>query len=329
MFFDFLVEKYLSELRNPKLGPRAHQRDLLTPDKERLIAILRKSHLFLINGAVADDLANIPSEATNYEAAFHLPYDIIFFEFMDAILIDRPLYSQGARATNTLPLKAILMGKFLDILALPKKNLEEIVKIGGHQMRSCMGIILFYDEPTIQYLPDEILFHPKDFKEFQAGITQSSVLVSDGRDYSSAYNNSMTIASFRIMNLVINIIDYINSHNVTIHRVDRVREANSRRSIPKEEPIQPLKPYHWIDVKQHVVYHKEELSNWHKQERAYQEMVRGHFQRYHTIDGGITCWVGPYRRGPVDAPWKDTRHRVLYDKLMKGFTLKINTPQQK
>lgn len=121
----------------------------------------------------------------------------------------------------------------------------------------------------------------------------------------------------RLLDLNVNLIDYINAHNVVIRKVDRggpIIDIINRKRIRKGKKSLPTKPYYWIDVKQSVA---SEESAVRGNPLEYREWVRGHFQKYYTKDGAIKNWIEPYVRGPTDAPWKEKRYRVLDDMLKR------------
>ena len=141
-----------------------------------------------------------------------------------------------------------------------------------------------------------------------------------GSDYSAKLNRAGYI---RVFNLAVNMIDFIKARNVQTVMVDRgtrdIEAINRKRARDGKKPIPHLKPYYWIDIRPSTVYQNQGALCEGGQSMEYQEMVMGHTQRYHITDGStLTHWISPYRRGPVDAPFKNNRHRLLWDMLQQG-----------
>ena len=98
LFFDDLVDQYHREEEGSEIEI----------DKEvakNLSKILNSSKIFLINGAVVDDLYHVLQDNTDYNQTFHLPFPTIFFELMSPLEIDLKKERQ---------VKGILYGKMED-----------------------------------------------------------------------------------------------------------------------------------------------------------------------------------------------------------------------
>ena len=132
----------------------------------------------------------------------------------------------------------------------------------------------------------------------------------------------------KITNFCLNLVDYINAHNITLRVVERetrdareIERINRKREHNGKRPLLALKPFYWVDIIEKTIVKKdsksEELLKQGGSENAltYREWVRGHFQRYHTNDGIKKNWINPYVRGPVSAPWKENRYMVLEEML--------------
>ena len=82
MFYDKTLTALKIELSEERYTPK----EIVDAEvlKERINA-LEESRLFLLNGAVADDLFHTPYEATDCSSVKHLPFPVMFFEFMDPL----------------------------------------------------------------------------------------------------------------------------------------------------------------------------------------------------------------------------------------------------
>lgn len=129
-----------------------------------------------------------------------------------------------------------------------------------------------------------------------------------------------------IPNLMVNLVNYINAHNVQV--VSRARKPRKTRFKDKfiEEPSSN-KPFHVIVVKSGQVEENREGDRSYT--LNFREAVRGHDRHYRNPDGSIrlVAWVEPYIRGPENAPWRETRydargreimnHQDLGDKILR------------
>ena len=313
LFFDDLVDQYHREAEGSKIKI----------DKEvakNLGKILNSSKIFLINGAVVDDLYHVPHDNTDYNQTFHLPFPAIFFELISPLEI---------ALTQKRRVKGILYGKMEDADFFQHK----VVPPDQFVMN------LFYDDVTkrrafpdcvyfrTSYLPNLALLTREGF--FYEYTPETGVIAtlreSDEKVYQRVQPHdpdTMRVNFQRLLDLSVNLIDYINAHNVVIQKTDRggpIIDIINRKRVRKGKKPLPTKPYYWIDVKQSV---ESEESTVRGSPLDYREWVRGHFQKYHTKDGTIKNWIEPYVRGPTDAPWKENRYRVLDDMLQKGHKLR-------
>ena len=334
MFFDDVQAKYLRLreriLRAKTLNPRAVQYI------ERDVQLWRASKIFLLNGAVVDDLYRFPHDDTDYQATINLPFPVIFFELMN------PLDLQVGDETKSLKAMRYGHGRDMDITRI-RDNIQE----------DEFQISLFYtdsldvddDVPKIDAVSFSLSTLPRfDFRisrsacdytydpqnglairRYEDDPTISSMIrtqVESGR-FRDVKDPDRYVGNFaRLLDLCVNVVHYINAHNVTIRKTKRetrtqeeIERINRKRLRDGKREIMPLKPYYWINVKQSVVDEKEGQN---QSTMEYREWVRGHLQRYHTDKGLVRKWVQPYIRGPPDKPWKENRYRVLADMLSKG-----------
>ncbi len=119
---------------------------------------------------------------------------------------------------------------------------------------------------------------------------------------------------FKLANLSINTINYINAQNITIKKgyreERRVSLPGGRKKKSKRFLVQS-KPYYWIEIEKRV-YEEKEGEPGHSWELEYRVWVRGHFRHY---QDGKRIWIEPFVKGPPDAPWKHNRYKVLYDRF--------------
>lgn len=306
--------------------------------RKKLIDILQNSKLFLLNGAVVDDLYHVPHEVTNYEATMHLPFPTIFFELMDTLEI--PI-----QVGNVKSLRGMLYGHAKDVDF--SKLYSDIQDLPSDYFM----IHLFYSNFELEKgssSPDSIIFRTSALPQFgfltdyyfykYDPVSGVSLATDDGLK-NSFTQNSKAIDLYEkrkpedprrlkenfehLLDLCVNVVDYINAHNITIRKTDRqknIDRINRKRLKKGKKLLKPLKPYYWVDIKRHVV------DNWKGEsigKMDYREWVRGHFQRYHIKKETLKHWIQPYIRGPELAPWKENRYRVLDDMLKKGPSYKV------
>src|SRR3989344_982635 len=118
----------------------------------------------------------------------------------------------------------------------------------------------------------------------------------------------------RLPRLCVNLVNYINAHNVTV--VARNRKPRIVKYDGKfiEEPSS-RRPFHLITIKDEEVGETREAGkSWELNWRVF---VRGHPVRYRDEQGNIylTIWRRPHLRGPENAPWREQRYEVLAKKL--------------
>ncbi len=324
MFFDHLVSMYTAALQKPHKPDihvsyrddrmqvtdnnayRAVKRSIIN----HTLQVLGQSKLFLLNGAVVDDLYHMPPDYTDYETATRLPFPVIFFELTDPLEVER-ISGEKTRLTATMVGKSSDTDPFYR-WATTQREMPE----------GTFSFLFFYDTMKEFDLPDNIVcgsdelnlvFKPEEF-------THGTLLETNTSTRSDASMNAEVYS--KMAGLCLNTISYINAHNVTIRRQDRqnknLDEINARRIRHGKKPLPNLKSYYWIDVK------RGETSERNMEEESkmeYREWVRGHFKRYHTRNGMVRHWIQPYVRGPEDKPWKENRYRVLADMLQKGTVL--------
>ena len=124
---------------------------------------------------------------------------------------------------------------------------------------------------------------------------------------------------FQIPNLCVNLVNYINAHNVTVVRREREVIYLDKDERGNKKVRRSKQPFHLIVVQDKVIEEPEEpreVGHWELRWRVY---VRGHDRRYRDETGNIrmTTWIDPYIKGPSDAPWREQRYVVLAERLKR------------
>ncbi|MBS3051415.1 MAG: hypothetical protein J4400_04680 [Candidatus Aenigmarchaeota archaeon] len=322
VYFDHLVSRYKTALQKPHRPDiqtsyadgkvqvmdnnayRTTKRDIIG----HTLQVLDKSKLFLLNGAVVDDLYHMPPEYTDYETATRLPFPVMFFELMDPLEVER-IHGEKTRLT------AMMVGKSIDADPFYRWAIAQHAEMSG----KTFSFLFFYDTMKEFDLPDNVIcgsdklhlvFRPEEFAN--GTLFETNMLTRPNPPMNVNFYSGMT-------GLCLNTISYINAHNVTVRREDRqnggLSGINARRIRHGKKPLPNLKPYYWIDVRQSEA---RERNREEESKMEYREWVRGAFHRYHTRAGIVRHWVQPYIRGPEDKPWKENRYRILADMLQKG-----------
>ncbi len=300
--------------------------------------ILQQSTPFFINGAVADDLYNISRDRKDIDCLSHMPFPLLYFELMDPLeIIVGEQYKRSV--------KGIVLGK--EHLLFP----GSLSKAFGKDYFN----ILLYDMNTLREQPAKDL---PDTAYFEAQTPYNLGFTSHLFQYLPNQNEFLGVKTYtldtkrglmqnplsegeqdrvrehftQITHFCLNLIDYINAHNIMLKVVEReTRDAreleriNRKRETKGKRPFLVLKPFYWVDITEKTIVRKdlgseEMLRSEAGQENVlqYREWVRGHFQRYHTVEGIKKNWINPYVRGPSAAPWKENRYVVLEEMLERG-----------
>ena len=300
--------------------------------------ILNKSTPFFINGAVADDLYNISRERNDIDCLSHMPFPVLYFELMDPLeIIVGKQYKRSV--------KGIVMGKehllfpgslskalgkdYFNILLYdvntfreqPPRDLPDTAYFESETPYN-----LGFNSHLFQYLPNQ-----KELRGIETytldptrGLMQNPLSVGE-QDTVRAHFTQIT-------NFCLNLVDYINAHNITLRVVERetrdtreIERINRKREHNGKRLLLPLKPFYWVDIieKTIKVSEKKEEQTVNGNDScenalSYREWVRGHFQRYHTNDGIKKNWINSYVRGPAGTPWKENRYMVLEEMLERG-----------
>ncbi len=267
-----------------------------------LLEILEESRVFKINTAVAESLYAITPRETDFVGVQYLPFNLIFFDIPHELIIHR-----GCGLERKL--KGLTLGKTVDMFPDYMRDKGEY---SAHELEIIeqgdnFGVQVWYEDGF-----DVTLFNLKDIDELKTG--KYPVYNPENKDINDK-------AFVQLCAFCCNLVNYINAHNVTINRRERTDKSaeeleriNQKRIRKGKKQLNTLKPYYWIDVRESIT-HEDESGIGKRMD--YRELVRGHFQRYYSSQGTVRNWIQPYVRGPEDASWRETRHRVLADLLAK------------
>lgn len=295
--------------------------------------LLDQAKLFLINGAVVDDLYALPHDATNYRTALHLPFPVIFFELMDALEV-------RINDEHSRQVKGLLFGKTLDLFhdGLTRTfstddDYELHFFSEGQGNQAYPSDVMYFklsELPAFNFRFGRLFTYRYDpahgVRDAHEGVFDSMVVMSRAgviTDATDQPTRERIMGNFgRMLDLCMNIVEYINAHNVVIQKTARetrdpgeLARINRGREKHGKRPLPPLRPYHWIQIRQGAARQTEQGDGGALE---YKEWVRGHFQRYHAREGIVRNWIEPYVRGPEGAPWREARYEVLDDMLRRG-----------
>ncbi|MBI2662574.1 hypothetical protein HYX11_03885 [Candidatus Woesearchaeota archaeon] len=330
LFFDRLLRHYQNGYTSIKQPSPESWEDCCGVQAE----ILNCSTPFFINGAVADDLYNIPRDQKDIDCLSHFPFPVIYFELMDPLEI-----IVGSEYKRSV--KGIVIGKedilfpqslskafgkdYLNVLLYdtntlqeqPPYDLPDAVYFGSDTPYN-----LGFNSKFFQYLPQESELQDVQTSTFDPlrGLLQNPLSATEQQNVREHFKS--------ITHFCLNLIDYINAHNITLRQVERetkdtteIERINRKRETKGKRPLSALKPFYWVDITEKTITLTEQNSNNSLSDEntlTYREWVRGHFQRYHTRNGTKKNWIDPYTRGPSTAPWKENRYIVLEEMLQQG-----------
>lgn len=305
---------------------------------------LLESKPFRIGPATLESLLNQKPSSYESVVAGKIPFDNLFFEFAEPLELGMPFVPSKYQT------RAIHLQKKVDkgdnvyslVLYYQIKGLVASVQVdfkpgktdfflGRITTRAASKVIA--DESTYrgqEYPPDFVNFFMTEsngqylrkctdlgvFKKFREGLVGVEKTFAERVAINSIPHNEIFV---QIPNLCINLINYINAHNVTVVRKERVVIELERDERNKKKRREHQRSFYLVTVRDEVVEEPEspkETGQWTLQERLY---VRGHDRRYRDDAGNIrmTIWVNPYIKGPPNAPWREQRYAVLADKLTR------------
>ena len=286
---------------------------------------LREAKVFYIDSMTLDSLLNEPYSLEEFSPdIIHIPFPNMFFEFESGLKyrnlegetegdfwVNGLLYSELS--------KSPIMRRFIEVVGEGQLLQEgfSVSSFGNYYNARPGGPFdtITFCEGGRDFMIEKKR-HDKEGYEvhhFELSSQTLSNLTFDENDNAIFTPTSFELLDddnldiFKMANLVVNLIDYINSENVEI--IPRNRERRPKQRRQRREG--PLKPYYLIEVKKEV-YRPSEDGETDLWSLDYRVWVRGHFQRYHTRNGVIRRWLIPHIRGPENAPWKNNRYLMLY-----------------
>ncbi|MDP2628964.1 MAG: hypothetical protein Q8P15_03650 [Nanoarchaeota archaeon] len=343
MFLDDVIEreeKILNRIQRV-LNRDSNLRGMHDRYKTSVKILKNKTKLFLIDEMVADSLYNVPHSNPEYESSIRLPFPFIFFEFekplrvtlsnnkednlqgMSFYKIQSFIFEEENWEKNFLPGASKIEGFSINLY------------FPGNEISFSPSILFSVDElPKFMYFDDEERGHVYDaHKDF---LEDGEILYENKKENPIVTSNERHKTArdfYKLLDLSINLINYINAQNVEIVR-KKPRELdpkNAKRLRKGKKPLvwTPTRPYYMIEVKKEMYeqIEKEDEGNrsWELNHRVW---VRGHFYHFkHPIWGekvGTCKWVPPHIRGPYNAPWKHNRYKIRYRNFRHLLKLRGN-----
>jgi len=160
---------------------------------------------------------------------------------------------------------------------------------------------------------------PRSFLEtaFQGEDTKNRKIMFPKESKINDFPNGDTF--YKIPNLCINLINYINSHNITIVKRERDIVFLEKIKKGKQKKRKQKSPFYLIPIKDEIYIEpdtRKEIGKWELTERIH---VRGHDRKYRDNRGDIKkiIWIPPHVKGPESAPWRNQRYEILAGKLKR------------
>ena len=335
-------------LKEKNLANAIAEIDVRKSELEKFKEAHNQSKCFWIDGMVGDSLLNVShARQQNYAQTIRLPFPFMFFEFKEPIHLDLE-----ELAGSSIDIRAITLTRLSDMARIGLKpkiiggSLSDMVledeyemflhykdKDDGYAYESILFNI--HTLPSFTYLSQEnfFLINPlsnkiqdlRDIAGFKSTRPFSSKIFHSNLPDGEAELNGEHTALSQMIDLTINLINYINAQNVYIQKVERMtdeqkrklQKVNKKRAQEGRLLFMPTKPYYVIEVRKHVYLDDEEDKEGKSWELAYRVWVRGHNRHYKDENGRVRLieWIEPHVRGPPDAPWKHNRYAVLYKRF--------------
>ena len=319
---------------------------------------LKKQHLFIMGPATTESLMNQKPTNYDYIRSFKLPFHDNFFEFLEPITMKLPFYKvdknlhgialnvvEGAEAPeyfmkmyfSNSPRDLALLAFSMDV-ENPDTITGKIASFKGKCFDSSgienEGVFLFNADLStnkVTYCTHNDdrdakiklkLNHENYMNRFRAETkNQEGDLLEETLFKREAVFSDFGAPEsiFQTANLCVNLINYINAHNVTVITKERQVDYLERNANGKRKKRTKISPYHLIILKDRVIERSERPEGdyekaWELQERIF---VRGHDRKYKHEDDTIrlVSWIPPHIKGPENAPFAEQRYQVLYEKL--------------
>jgi len=297
-------------------------------EENGLLEIMRNdAKLFLIDDVVRDSLYNerFTNPSTNN---LRLPFPAIFFQFQHP-LPDEAVMGAPSETAGRIDMQTITKAVLLTDYNLFKKYFPEAVPLSGRVDGNYRAYV--FGDTIVDYskIPVNLKSMLPEGSADKPVVDSDQVLILDFNKYdlSNFYtqfispNKVATIPTAnprdgieenlrKLLDLNINLINYINSRNVVVRQKDRVKNPKINEKRKRDGKL-PLNPYYWIEVKKEHVEPGEPKNLWELKNRVW---VRGHFRHY---ENEYTIWIEPFVKGPPNAPWKHNRYQVLSQEYLK------------
>ncbi len=304
----------------------------------------KRTHPFLIGPATLESLLDKPVDNYDYITTGKLPFNPLFFEFTENVSATIPRIKRS---------NVTLQGVYL-CASSKKEGLEYVFTSFWKDVDGeILGIDLFMDDPRATHFRGLVTHLSRsNFDLDKPGIDRNryqfvidannkihisrtakkeaalalAIHQNTGQlvDLNNLFDESLPLDSISanvfsmIPSLSINIINYINAHNVTIATRSRnLLEPLTLSTIDK-------KPYSIIQVKEET--YDEPLTQHQGHILTYQLAIKGHNRRLRDEAGNIRkiSWIAPYIKGPEGTPYYDTRHEVTAKKIIAERQLFAN-----
>jgi len=314
---------------------------------------LSKSHPFLIGPATMDSLLKRPPDRLDYIQEGKFPFDNTYFEFMEPLKLTHlgdlfegelcgvQLRNQGN--TDILPLEGNIgsfgISGFIDS---PNKGyviIDSEIMVEGQ--RVIYGLVhiprtlerISFDNKSIsdsgsmtsndnlsytlriETMPFQELVIDEEFIK-KIG-TVKTVKEVEALEY--PHGKELLKGLQQLNKLGINLINYINAHNVYIKEHKRVVKKRIIKNGKSRTPIHEAQQlFHIVAVDDKTIDIDERDPNA-SNSLEWRVYVRGHNRKYRDSNRDISSvtWVRPYVKGPEDAPWKHHRYAALAGMLKR------------
>ncbi len=307
-----------------------------------LTELERESKLFLLDYPIVDSLYGEPHGNLNYADSIRLPFPSMFFEFEEPLRVSRFNHEEGDlaamifrngqdsqkflwRSSRKLQRNISFLDDFfrtnIDDAGSPDEeeyDIDAIYTKNGRLIPNMDRIVFDRNRlPSFQiYLGNGAYCYDSSSGTIEHRLMNRNMLAfeKDGnikimREFESDDSGHDFSSPLKIIDLVLNTINYVNAQNIIIQSDRGKRKVGRGRQPPSSK-----KPYYWVEVKKTYVQPEEFTGkSW---QLNYRVWVRGHFRHY---QNGNCSWIQPYVKGPENAPWKHNRYKLLYEKTIQPF----------
>jgi hypothetical protein len=287
--------------------------DFIIVGTEIKLNTLLQCHPFLIGSATLDSLLNEAPKSYDYIRHHQLPFERVWYEFYEPISLRIPFSTEKQVFGMTFFLNRTPGEEIYPYemnLYYENNGYLEVLQVRGDptamtKFEGATGDTTFridMAEKQVKYATmTDIKRNPEKFKH---GFTSYNTMPINDLENQEIFT--------QLANLAVNLINYINAHNVTVVRRERRLEVPEGKGDTKDKSH----PFYLVKLKEGSVQESDEPYGltWNLQWRVY---VRGHDRRYRTDEGEIykVLWIEPYVKGPENAPWRYQRYEALARKL--------------